>query len=374
MDTEPHASATSGTYRSGGTIEPGKDRSRAVQEAAPASPAGTARLPRAKPGERYELRDPFEEVIYHGTSIAKMRTRAEQLGSTRFTAIDAQGRRSFVQKQQDGWHRVPIAGPQRPESPVHGTARPNPTTGQQSLDLGRPGSDGHNKSPSDKELRDDRARRIEQLEAALSERYLIKRAPLTVGPLQLGQTEYRFRGDSTRLAFTESTFKLATDTNSPSVARSMVDVAETRGWQGLRVSGNEEFRRMVWMEASLRGIRSQGYEPQAGDMELLRKEQQARQLNRIEPVHAEPSSPQEKPRGRKTVLAAIESILVAQHIPEARRQAVLAAAEEQLAQRQRSGQSFQVKVYDKPSPAQARAIQEPSRTLDKHRQPAAPAR
>ena len=39
---------------------------------------------------------------------------------------------------------------------------------------------------------------------------------------------YRFRGDTQRVAFTESTFKLATDTNSPSVSRSMASTSRTR--------------------------------------------------------------------------------------------------------------------------------------------------
>ena len=107
----------------------------------------------------------------------------------------------------------------------------------------------------------ERAALVARLESALVERYLIKRAPVTVGDVTIGRTEYRFRGDTSRVAFTESTFRLATDTNSPSVARSMVDVAETRNWKALRVSGNEDFKRLVWLEASVRGVKSLGYEP-----------------------------------------------------------------------------------------------------------------
>lgn len=90
---------------------------------------------------------------------------------------------------------------------------------------------------------------VNRLETALTDSYIIKRAPVTVGDVPVGRTEYRFRGDSSRLAFTESSFRLATDTNSPSVARSMVDVAEARLWKALRVSGNEDFKRLVWLEA-----------------------------------------------------------------------------------------------------------------------------
>src|SRR5207244_12697011 len=127
----------------------------------------------------------------------------------------------------------------------------------------------------------ERAALVARLEAALTDRYIIKRAPVTVGHATIGHTEYRFRGDPSRVAFTESTFRLATDTNSPSVARSMVDVAEARNWKALRVSGHEEFRRLVWFEASLRGVKTIGYEPMPSDLAWLRSERETRQANRI---------------------------------------------------------------------------------------------
>ena len=206
------------------------------------------------------------------------------------------------------------------------------------------------------EARAERASMISKLEAALGERYVIKRAP-ALGPVTVGQTEYRFRGDTSRVAFTESTFRLTTDTNSPSVARSMVDVAQARNWKGIRVAGSEDFRRMVWLEASARGVKALGYEPNPADLELLRREREARQVNRIEAAHSSPApSPAEKPTGRgggrKAVMAAIEAVLVAKHVPEAQRSAVLAAANEQMAQRARAGQTPRVKIYDKAAPVQ----------------------
>jgi hypothetical protein len=218
---------------------------------------------------------------------------------------------------------------------------------------------------------------VARLQAALQERYIIKRATVTLGDVTVGRTEYRFRGDTSRVAFTESSFRLATDTNSPSVARSMVDVAEARQWKALRVSGSEDFRRLVWLEASARGVKTLGYEPDPADLELLRRERDARASNLIEPAPGrnsagEPTSapkrmagptstsataepaPNGSARGgsRKAVLAAIEAVLVAQRVPETRRLAVLAAAAEQLAQRLRDGRAPQVKVYDKAASTQ----------------------
>jgi hypothetical protein len=202
-----------------------------------------------------------------------------------------------------------------------------------------------------------------------------------VGEVSIGRTEYRFRGDTSRVAFTESTFRLATDTNSPSVARSMVDVAEARNWKALRVSGNEDFKRMVWLEASVRGVKTLGYEPNPGDLELLKREREARLLNRIEPDRngggSTTAAPNEKPSargggGRKAVLAAIEAVLVAKKVPEKQREAVMAAATEKLAQRLRDGQAPRIKVYDKAAPSQ-RPAAVPTPELQRSRERAAPA-
>ncbi|MEO8038207.1 MAG: LPD7 domain-containing protein [Betaproteobacteria bacterium] len=127
----------------------------------------------------------------------------------------------------------------------------------------------------------ERAALVARLESALMDRCIIKRAPVTTGDVTIGRTEYRFQGDTSRAAFAEPIFRLATDTNSPSVARSMIDVAEARNWKALRFSGNEDFKRMVWLEASVPGVKTLGYEPNPGDLEALKREREARLVNRI---------------------------------------------------------------------------------------------
>jgi hypothetical protein len=228
----------------------------------------------------------------------------------------------------------------------------------------------------------ERAAQVARLESSLVERYLIKRAPVQVGDLTVGTTEYRFRGDTSRVAFTESNHRLATDANNPTVARSMVDVAEARNWKTLRVSGNEEFRRMVWLEASVRGVKTLGYEPNLADMERLKLEREQRQTNRIEPLHAS-TSPKDNLStakasargngGRKSVLVAIEAVLVAKRVPEMQREAIISAAADKLAQRIRDGQPPRVKVYDKTAPSQ-RPVATPTQEQQRSRERAAPMR
>ena len=363
------------------------------------------------PGPRFELRDPFAEVTYRATTFSEMVVKADQLDSNRFTAIDAQGQRSTVQKLNGQWpkERSRESEPDpKSESPIRGDVSQARLQARNVVPL--------NKSPTQAEPADtkllatidakaERAAQIARLETELSDRYLIKRAPVTVGDVSIGRTEYRFRGDTTRVAFTESTFRLATDTNSPSVARSMVDVAQARGWRALRVSGDEDFKRIVWLEASVRGVKALGYEPRPGDLDVLQKAREARLTNRIEPdrnsagysakdaatystsrAASSDTSSTTKPTtaapekasvrgsgGRKAVLVAIEAVLVAKGVPDKQRVAVMAAATEQLAQRLRDGQSLKVKVHDKAAPSQ-RPVVVPTLEVQRSRERAAQVR
>jgi hypothetical protein len=372
-DTSPSRRPTS---PQGGTVEPA-NRATVAKE--------RFQAPIDVPGERYELRDPFAEVTYRANTFPEMVAKADQLGSSRFTALDAEGRRTTVQKVDGEWQR----GPQRaaaPERPVDATpVRDDVPQMTNVVPLGKtqPQADAADaKVIASIDAKAESAALVARLEAALVDRYLIKRAPVTVGDVTIGRTEYRFRGDTSRVAFTESTFRLATDTNSPSVARSMVDVAEARNWRALRVSGNEDFKRMVWLEASVRGVKAIGYEPNPADLEVLKKEREARLVNRIEPARgdnpaaAAASAEKASARGgggRKAVLAAIEAVLVAKGVPNKQREAVMAAATENLAQRLREGQSIKVKVYDKAAPSQ-RPVAVPTPEVQRSRERAAPAR
>ena len=361
----------------GGTVEP-----------ANRAPVAIAKFqtPEPESGERYELRDPFAEVTYRANTFPEMVAKADQLGSTRFVAVAEDGKRTPVQKVDGAWQR----GEQRPAPPER-PLDPGPARDEVPEAVSTGPASGPSKAPAQPEQADakavakidaqaERAALVAHLEAALMERYIIKRAPVTMGDVTIGRTEYRFRGDTSRVAFTESTFRLATDTNSPSVARSMVDVAEARNWKALRVSGNEDFKRMVWLEASVRGVKTLGYEPNPGDLEVLRREREARLVNRIEPARdagtaVAASTDKTSARGgggRKAVLAAIEAVLVAKKVPEKQRAAVMAAATEKLAQRIRDGQMPKVKIYDKAAPSQRPTVV-PTPEMQRTRDRAAPA-
>ena len=216
--------------RPGGNVEP-LDRGFVAKE--------TFQTP-TLPAERFELHDPRADLTYRMKTFVEMVTKANQIGASRFIAIDPDGKRTTVSKVDGTWRREDRI----PDTPATTIARPHHTTGVvPPLAPMAPAESVISRSDADVE----RAARLSRIEAALNERYVIKRAPIQIGEVTIGQTEYRHRGDTSKIAFTESTFRLSTDTNNPSVARSMVDVAEARGWKSLRVSGNEDFKRMVWL-------------------------------------------------------------------------------------------------------------------------------
>ena len=153
-------------------------------------------------GERYELRDPFAEVTYRSNRMAEISAKADQLGSNRFIAIDAEGKRSTVQRVGGEWQR----GPQRPAPPE----RPIDTARERELERDEvpDRAAGHaaelaarssTKSQAVPDAADataiarldakaERAALVARIEAALIERYLIKRAPVTVGDVTIGST------------------------------------------------------------------------------------------------------------------------------------------------------------------------------------------
>jgi hypothetical protein len=348
--------------RPGGAVEPAKRAAVAKQR---------FQVPKEEAAERFELRDPFAEVTYHAKTLREMAAKADRVGATRFHAVAPDGTRTPVVKVDGEWmrHEAPDAIRDKQERdrgsnvvPIMVETAPDRESATAKIDS-----------------QAERAAYVERLEAALHERYVIKRAAVQLGDLRLGQTEYRYRGDTGRVAFTESAFKLSTDNNNPSVARSMVDVAEARNWQALRVSGHEDFKRLVWLEASLRGVKTLGYEPQRSDIELLRKERATRQVNQIEPAPEPMTGAAGKQSGRggggrKAVLAALDALLVAKGVPAKQREAVMKAATENLAQRLGNGQTHKVKVYDKSAPSQRPSITPPTREIQRTREQAAPTR
>jgi hypothetical protein len=344
--------------RRGGTVEPANRAAVAKQQ---------FQAPQEAAEQRYELHDPRSSLTYRAKTFDEMLAKAEQLGALRFVSVDPAGKRTTISRTAGGWQHGDRQPAQAPSEEKTNPVNVIPIAAQ------KPSAEA---IVARIDVDAERQARVARLEAALNERYVIRRASVKLGEMTIGQNEYRHRGDPAKVAFTESTFRLSTDNNSPSVARSMVDVAEARNWQGLRVSGNEDFKRMVWLEASVRGVKTIGYEPVPADQELLQKEREARQGNRVEPAVGTAADAKQSTRGsggRKTVLAALEAVLIAKHVPDRQRAAVMAAAAENLAKRIRNGETHRVKVYDRSAPSQRPQVA-PTRDVQRARERGGPTR
>jgi hypothetical protein len=84
------------------------------------------------------------------------------------------------------------------------------------------------------------------------------------------------------VAFEDKGNRLETKSNSENIAESMVRIAEARGWDEIKVSGSETFRKEVWLEAASRGMHIKGYSPTEQDKVELANRVSKSETNKIE--------------------------------------------------------------------------------------------
>ena len=109
-------------------------------------------------------------------------------------------------------------------------------------------------------------------------------------------------------AFTDRGTRLTTGSENTEVVRSLILIAEARGWSEVTVRGTERFRREAWFAAQMAGIEVRGYKPTEFERGRL-----VRTLNRQGPAPAEdsvapgenpaPADAKETPRRREALLA-----------------------------------------------------------------------
>jgi putative DNA primase/helicase len=90
------------------------------------------------------------------------------------------------------------------------------------------------------------------------------------------RVENRFFFPDQTLAFVDRGTSLKAPTENMEVIRSLVVIAQARGWQAIRVNGTENFRRLVWREAVRQGLSVRGYTA----TEIERAEVAPKALNR----------------------------------------------------------------------------------------------
>lgn len=85
------------------------------------------------------------------------------------------------------------------------------------------------------------------------------------------KTLYAYSNDPDKVAFTEKDDKLIANDNNPALIKSMMEVAESKGWESVTVTGEKEFKREAWLEAKARGLDVKGYEPSQQDERKLER-------------------------------------------------------------------------------------------------------
>ena len=61
----------------------------------------------------------------------------------------------------------------------------------------------------------------------------------------------------------------------------MLDVAKAKGWDSIKISGSQEFKQQMWLEAESRGIATKGYKPSPEDLAILERRREERATNSI---------------------------------------------------------------------------------------------
>ncbi len=76
-------------------------------------------------------------------------------------------------------------------------------------------------------------------------------------------TDYQQKSEVMRAAPQRITTRL----DDRQTVSAMLDLAQTRGWQSVRLRGTDSFKREAWVQAQVRGMQTEGYQPKATDMQ-----------------------------------------------------------------------------------------------------------
>jgi len=102
------------------------------------------------------------------------------------------------------------------------------------------------------------------------------------GQFRSSGSKYLFKDQPWKVAFKDTASRIITASNDERVAKAMVTMAQVKQWDTIKVSGHPDFRREVWLEASLRDIGVRGYKPTEMDLHLLDKRREHLMTNAVE--------------------------------------------------------------------------------------------
>jgi conjugative element/phage-associated large polyvalent protein len=113
------------------------------------------------------------------------------------------------------------------------------------------------------------------------------------------QDGHRFFFPNGDPAFRDLGRKLTTVSENTQVVASLIEIAHSRGWAEVTVTGTERFRQEAWRQARLAGLQVRGYRPSDAEQgQLIRAlgRSLVRPMDRTDSISADPAAPTPLPR------------------------------------------------------------------------------
>ena len=102
------------------------------------------------------------------------------------------------------------------------------------------------------------------------------------------------------LAFEDKGKSISAKTSDADDIRAMIELAKAKHWSKIKISGTDEFKKEVWLAASMQGLEVEGYTPSAQDVTLL-EDTKRRIQNKIEFAEPRVAIDQDKTQAQKEV-------------------------------------------------------------------------
>ena len=115
-------------------------------------------------------------------------------------------------------------------------------------------------------------------------------------------------------AFQDRGKRLVSDTENTEVIRSLLKIAQERGWTDITVSGTERFRSEVWQQGQRAGLRVRGHRPSEAEKVRLARDLAQQQSNVAPGASAlsEPADPTMRPPGRSRAIREKDALTTGQ--------------------------------------------------------------
>jgi protein traN len=178
--------------------------------------------------------------------------------------------------------------------------------------------------------------------------------------------------------FEDKGAKIKTAREDAQTISDMLDTAQAKNWDNIRISGSREFKRQMWLEAELRGIPNSGYSPSKEDLAMRDQMRAARERNSIEAGGinrtAEPSAhnpPPRQPENRQSAHSPSEQLVADDSVRLKSEAANLQTRAETPAQTQAANRAAETAVQ---AADEQQSVPKPDsgRTADKSQDPSSP--